>query len=212
MMRDVEGSPWLDIYSLILHKAFTEQDIALCRTAMTAQQEIFSPSVSGGRILDIASGLGSTALIWAEMGCHVVGIDSDPSMIRAATLNGERYADRLSFVEGDIFSIAELFDPDSFSACYNGSILNHLESSQIKTLIASELRVAPIALIDVVLAPSTLPASTTKRMKQHGIHIKIWTEKEIREALSPFRITHFENRIAPSLHGERQQAFIILER
>ena len=70
---------------------------------------------SGERMLDIASGAGTTALLAArERGCEVVGLDYGPEAVAGARAEAEAagLGERVAFVEGDAEALP--FDDDRF--------------------------------------------------------------------------------------------------
>lgn len=60
--------------------------------------------VSGGRMLDVACGTGTLALLMAEKGWRVVGLDSSEAMLAQARAK----TDEINFIEGDMRAIPAL--------------------------------------------------------------------------------------------------------
>src|SRR5438105_1693910 len=58
--------------------------------------------VAGRRALDLACGTGTLALILADAGWNVVGLDRSAAMLAIACDRAVELADRLTFIQGDM--------------------------------------------------------------------------------------------------------------
>ncbi len=81
-------------------------------------------AVPGRRMLDLACGTGTLALMMAESGWNVVGMDAAWPMLEQARLKQERSEVAVQFVEADMRSFAVPWCFDLVTCCYDS--LNYL--------------------------------------------------------------------------------------
>jgi ubiquinone/menaquinone biosynthesis C-methylase UbiE len=87
--------------------------------------------VAGKYMLDLACGTGTLALLMAERGWHVTGLDASPAMLAQAQQKKAEAepGQHINFVQGDMRHLAGVVPPDSFHlvTCIYDS-LNYLHS------------------------------------------------------------------------------------
>ena len=77
----------------------------------TAAQFLMKRARPPGTVLDLACGTGNHALMLAQIGCRVTGVDLDKAMIAHARRKKEAYGDlRASFSAGDMRAVGALLD------------------------------------------------------------------------------------------------------
>ncbi|MBK1883086.1 methyltransferase domain-containing protein [Luteolibacter pohnpeiensis] len=84
-----------------------------CREAWKNLLHQATDNVPPGPLLDVGSGPGTLALMWAELGFAVTGVDFSPAMIAMARRIASERGVRATFVEGDAESLP--FEGEQFS-------------------------------------------------------------------------------------------------
>lgn len=115
----------------------------------------------GSRVLDVASGPGSTALLLAaEFGCTVEGVDLGEQSIQRAThaAAARGLSDRVRFTPGDAEALP--FPDDSFDAVVcECSLCTFPDKARAAAELARVLRPrGRVGITDVTLTPGALPA------------------------------------------------------
>jgi ubiquinone/menaquinone biosynthesis C-methylase UbiE len=134
----------------------------------------------GARVLDIGCGPGTATLgLAARVGMFgaVVGIDSDPEMVKHAdaTARAAGIAGWTRHQEGNATALA--FPPASFDACYCERVLQHLTPDQGAQAVAEAARVTrpggTICFVDSDWASFSVEAGEDKlERKLHGLHLE----------------------------------------
>jgi ubiquinone/menaquinone biosynthesis C-methylase UbiE len=76
-------------------------DNAACRAAWKAALRAAAPPRRGTSTLDVGTGPGTIAQLWAEIGCHSTGLDFSPTMIAAGRRLAAAKSLPIAFIEGD---------------------------------------------------------------------------------------------------------------
>ena len=140
-----------------IREAFTKQADSYANSAVIAAEEArmgfmqFVGPLSTDRVLDVATGPGFLALIFAEKTAEVVGIDLTPAMLERAEVNRiQKKIINIRFQEGDAESLP--FPDDSFDIVTCGSAFHHF--SDTLHVLNEMKRVAKekgkIAILDIV--------------------------------------------------------------
>lgn len=106
-----------------LHNGYT---LELCPRAFPLSTDSvalagFAKLPKNARVLDLGSGCGTLGLLLCakDPGCHVTGVEIDPSAHQTALENGRNnnISHRLTSICGDIRNISSLICPGSFCVC-----------------------------------------------------------------------------------------------
>ena len=154
-------------------QAFTAQADSYAASAVIAAEEArrrfveFVGPQSSDRVLDVATGPGFLAFLFAEQAAHVVGTDLTPAMLTRAEANRQaRQVNNLCFEAGDAESL--LFPDQSFDIATCGSAFHHL--SDPERVLAEMVRVVRpggrVALIDIVTSEIPERAALHNQLEQ----------------------------------------------
>ena len=154
-------------------QAFTAQADSYANSAVVAAEEARRRFVSfvgpqaSDRVLDVATGPGFLALLFAEQAAEVVGIDLTPAMLVRAEANRQaRQMNTLRFEPGDAEMLA--FPDHSFDIATCGSAFHHL--SDPARVLAEMVRVVRpggrVALIDIVTSEIPERAARHNQLEQ----------------------------------------------
>lgn len=154
-------------------QAFTTQADSYANSAVVAAQEArrrfveFVSPQAGDRVLDVATGPGFLAFLFAEQSAEVVGIDLTPAMLARAEADRQaRQMDNLRFEAGDAESLA--FPDQSFDIATCGSAFHHL--SDPARVLAEMVRVVRpgghVALIDIITSEVPEQAALHNQLEQ----------------------------------------------
>lgn len=102
----------------------------------------------GGRILEIGCGYGFSSLYFAAHGYKVIGIDNDPNVLKVAEsfrLNGIASAYELK--PGDLHMLEPYYD--RFDFVFSAGLMEHFDLEEMKALIRSQARCAPLVGINI---------------------------------------------------------------
>jgi len=146
-----------------IRQAFTTQADTYAHSAIIAAEEARRQFVAfvgpqpGDRVLDVATGPGFLALLFAEQVTAVIGIDITPAMLARAEANRvARNRHNVHFQEGDAEMLA--FPDGSFDIVTCGSAFHHF--SDPARVLAEMVRVVKpggrVALLDIIT--SEIPA------------------------------------------------------
>jgi ubiquinone/menaquinone biosynthesis C-methylase UbiE len=119
----------------------------------------------GGRILEIGCGTGALAVMMAQQGAHVTGIDASAAMLAQAEERIEELnlADHIDLLHMDASLIGERFDPASFDLVVSTLVFSELSpDEQHFVLEAISGLLAPGGM--VLLADEFVPASRFQRL------------------------------------------------
>lgn len=83
----------------------------------------FVGTIAGRRILDVGTGTGRAALLFASGGAHVTGIDASEEMLAVARRRAEREGVTVTFQHGDAHALA--FHDRSFDVAVSLRVLMH---------------------------------------------------------------------------------------
>lgn len=140
-----------------VRQAFTAQAEAYTRSAVIAAEEArrrfvaFVGPQPQDRVLDVATGPGFLALLFAERATEVIGIDLTPAMLAQAEANRQaRQIANVRFQEGDAESLT--FPDASFDIVTCGSAFHHLvDPGRVLAEMARVVRPGGrVALIDII--------------------------------------------------------------
>lgn len=93
----------------------------------------------GDRVLEIGCGTGSLALLCAERGAKVVGIDASPPMLAEAQkkVKAAGLEDRIELRLMDATSVADHFEPASFDLIVSTLVFSELEENTLEYVLAT---------------------------------------------------------------------------
>ena len=159
------------------------------------------------KILDLGCGLGVGSVPLSTFGYRITGIDNDPKVVEAARENAKKFGKDIQIIQGDIFDIDKMFEPDSFDACMSGGLLEHFPETQIRELVRKQLVVAPklIAYMPIASYPG--------EKWNDDIYRNLWDEKYwLEEILADFKIVHHSTAKASEAIGGFLELEVIIER
>lgn len=156
--------------------------------------------LAGRRVLEVACGTGYWTQFLVREAAHVVAIDASPQTLAIAVAK-ELPAQRVDFVEGDAYALAESLG--SFDGAFAGFWWSHVPRARQRAFLSGlERRLAPgavVVLLDnrFVEGSSTPiaerdPAGDTWQRRTlsdgsvHRVLKNFPTEGELREAVAPF--------------------------
>ncbi len=156
-----------------VRQTFTAQADSYATSAVIAADEArrrfveFVGPQASDRVLDVATGPGFLAFLFAERAAQVVGIDLTPAMLTRAEANRQaRQMNNLRFEAGDAESLA--FPDQSFGIVTCGSAFHHL--SDPARVLAEMVRVVRpggrVALIDIVTSEIPERAALHNQLEQ----------------------------------------------
>ena len=156
-----------------VRQAFTAQADSYANSAIVAAEQarrgfvVFVDPHPGDRVLDVATGPGFLALLFAELAAEVLGVDLTPAMIARAEANrAARQITHVHFQVGDAESLD--FPESSFDICTCGSAFHHLTDPA--RVLAEMVRVVRpggrVALIDIVTSEVPEQAALHNQLEQ----------------------------------------------
>jgi len=156
-----------------VRQAFTAQAETYARSAVIAAEEArrrfvaFVGPGAGDRVLDVATGPGFLALLFAERVAEVVGVDLTPAMLAQAEANRQaRQSANVRFQEGDAESLT--FPDASFDIVTCGSAFHHLVDPG--RVLAEMVRVVrpggKVALIDIITSEISEQAALHNQLER----------------------------------------------
>jgi O-antigen chain-terminating methyltransferase len=122
--------------------------------AQRAYLPYLPPPESAGVVLDLGCGRGEMLQVLVDSGHEAVGVDMDPSMLRACQAKG------LPVVEGSALPYLRAAAPDTYKAIFCAQVVEHLLTSEIEELLRLSLgRLKPggVLLVETI-NPSSLHA------------------------------------------------------
>jgi ubiquinone/menaquinone biosynthesis C-methylase UbiE len=147
----------------------------------------------GGRVLDVGTGTGRAALVLADAGAEVIGIDASAEMLRVAQARADARRARVQFAVGDAHRLD--FAPQSFDTVVSLRVLMH--TPDWRRCVAEACRVARTRVI--VDYPAALSAAALQAFARHMAHrfgartepYRVFTDHDIRAefARHGFRVT-----------------------
>ena len=155
-----------------MRQAFTAQADSYASSAVIAAEESrrgfveFVAPEAAARVLDVATGPGFLALLFAERARIVVGIDLTPAMLTRAEANRiQRGCTNVSFREGDAEALS--FPDASFDIATCGSAFHHFRDP--RRVLSEMVRVTRaggvVALIDITTAENPDQALVHNRLE-----------------------------------------------
>jgi len=156
-----------------VRQAFSAQADTYANSAVVAAEQARRRFVSfvgpraGERVLDVATGPGFLAFLFAEQVAEVVGIDLTPAMLARAEANRQAgQIGNVRFQEGDAESLD--FPAASFDICTCGSAFHHLTDPA--RVLAEMVRVVRsggrVALIDIITSEVPEQAALHNQLEQ----------------------------------------------
>lgn len=153
-------------------QAFTTQADSYANSVIVAAEESrrrfveFVAPRAADRVLDVATGPGFLALLFAEKVLEVAGIDLTPAMLARAEANRlQRGLANVSFKEGDAEALP--FPDASFAIATCGSAFHHF--SDPRRVLNEMVRVTKsgglVALIDIITAENPDQAALHNRLE-----------------------------------------------
>ena len=133
--------------------------------------------VRGKSVLEFGCNVGATAVVLAHLGARVKAIDVNPSFVRVAKVNAERYglADKIEF--SHVTTTTKLpFPSQSFDVVSCNSVLEYVPHDELATVLGE---------IDRVLAPGGTLAilGTSNRLWPKERHSQRWLVNYVPRAL-----------------------------
>ncbi len=157
----------------LVRDAFTSQADTYADSAIIAADQArrrfvdFVAPAATDRVLDVATGPGFLALLFAERAAEVVGIDLTEAMLRRA--EAERAARGLSnvrFEAGDAERLA--FDGATFDCVTCGSAFHHFPDPPVvlREMVRVTRRGGKVALLDIITSEDTGKAALHNRLER----------------------------------------------
>ncbi len=152
--------------------AFTTQADSYANSVIVAAEESRRRFVecvaprAADRVLDVATGPGFLALLFAEQVLEVVGVDLTPAMLARAEANRvQRGLANVSFNEGDAEALP--FPDASFDIATCGSAFHHFSDPRrvLHEMVRVTKRGGEVALIDIITADNPDQAALHNRLE-----------------------------------------------
>jgi ubiquinone/menaquinone biosynthesis C-methylase UbiE len=126
----------------------------------------FAGDTSGQRLLDVGTGTGRAALLFAQRGARVMGVDASAAMLAMARQRAMQKGLRIGFLPGDAHALC--FAARSFDVVISLRVLMH--AARWKDCVAELCRVAGRAVIvDYPSARSVAMAQSLGRKVMHAV-------------------------------------------
>lgn len=156
-----------------VRQAFTAQADTYANSAIIAAEEARRRFVAfvgprpGDRVLDVATGPGFLALLFAEQVAEVIGVDITPAMLARAEANrAARQLTNVHFQEGDAEALA--FPDASFDIVTCGSAFHHFNDPA--RVLAEMVRVVKpggrVTLLDIITSEVPAKAALHNQLEQ----------------------------------------------
>ena len=118
-------------------------------------------------ILDIGCGTGGHALLWAQDGIDVTGLDRSPTMLSHARVKAEKMKLSTSFLEGDIrgFDLGRRFDAATSMFAVMSYQTRTADVLSALSSVRRHLAPAGLFLFDVWSGPGVISDPPTERVK-----------------------------------------------
>lgn len=166
-MTGVFGQPYAHQYDAL----YGEKNYA---AECDAIEQLFQRHASGQThsLLDLGCGTGTHALMFAERGYAVTGVDRSPAMLGLARQKAERAgANRIAtppaFVEGDVRTVqlGRTFDAALMLFAVLGYQTTDADVTATMRTVASHLRPGGLFICDLWFGPAVLAIGTSDRVK-----------------------------------------------
>jgi SAM-dependent methyltransferase len=113
------------------------------------QRELLATIYERGpkRILEIGTGSGAMSILFSWLGLDVTSVDLEPAVVEKAIRENAKFNGSAKFAVADAFHLP--FPDHSFDLIFHQGLLEHFSDADIRTLIAEQLRCAPVVVISV---------------------------------------------------------------
>jgi 2-polyprenyl-3-methyl-5-hydroxy-6-metoxy-1,4-benzoquinol methylase len=151
--REAEALPeWARETYNVLRRV--EQNIAALKTRRVFPMLFIAREVElqGARVLDAGCGTGHTAILFAQEGARVVGLDIDRLALDIARLRSQQEGVVVKFLDGDVTRLQ--FPAETFDVVISHQVLEHLEPMQQVQALQEMWRVLRIGGLLFVQTPN----------------------------------------------------------
>lgn len=169
----------------------------------------FSNAIQGKKVLDLGCGPGHDSYIFAGLGFDVTGLDYSSEMIRRAK-EFKHVENQPRFVVGDMRTLTDYFDENSFDAIWASASLLHIQLENLSQALEGMTKIAKsgaVVYIGLKGGSGTVLVEEEKLGKPMQREFTLWTKENFIEQTKPngWVLTDFSSREGIMFRGEPTQ-------